>query len=186
MTKPDLSKKGENMEVINGQYLPLANKCAEMGTVYTPLNAKFDTKTIVVTGSNMGGKTMLLKTIGFMQVLTQMGFYIPAKKFKTAVFENIHYIGEDLSEKVAKGLGLKVPKSIDKPLNLAIGADADVSKFQPPKKKIYLEKDPALSQANTKFETIATLVAMVSNSCACGFKHMRMWFQTHAYLPYLH
>jgi len=100
MTKPVLNEKGENMEVINGQYLPLAKKCAEMGTVYTPLNAKFDNKTIVITGSNMGGKTMLLKTIGFMQVLTQMGFWIPAKKFKTAVFKNISYIGEDLSEKV--------------------------------------------------------------------------------------
>ncbi|MGV8946455.1 MAG: MutS-related protein [Lutibacter sp.] len=100
MTKPVLDKKGENIEIINGQYLPLANKCVEMGTVYTPLNAKFDTKTIVITGSNMGGKTILLKTIGFMQVLTQMGFWVPAKKFKSLVFKNISYIGEDLSEKV--------------------------------------------------------------------------------------
>jgi catalase len=68
----------------------------------------------------------------------------------------IAQIDQDLSEKVAKGLGLKVPKSIEEPLNQAIGADADVSKFQPSKKKIYLEKDSALSQANTKFETIAT------------------------------
>ncbi|MBJ7881370.1 catalase [Gelidibacter salicanalis] len=68
----------------------------------------------------------------------------------------IAQIDEDLSQKVAKGLGLKVPKSIDEPLNQAIGADADVSKFQPPKKKVYLEKDPALSQANTKFNSIVT------------------------------
>ncbi|TXE07761.1 catalase [Gelidibacter salicanalis] len=65
-------------------------------------------------------------------------------------------IDEDLAQKVAKGLGLKVPKSIDEPLNQAIGADADVAKFQPPKKKVYLEKDPALSQSNTKFDSIET------------------------------
>ncbi len=65
-------------------------------------------------------------------------------------------IDEDLSQKVAKGLGLKVPKSVEEPLNQAIGADAEVAKFQPPKKKVYLEKDPALSQANTKFNSIET------------------------------
>lgn len=100
MTKPVFSTK-DNIELINGQHLPLANKCQKMGTVYTPLSAQFDNKTIVITGSNMGGKTMLLKTIGFMQVLTQMGFWVPAEKYETSVFENISYIGEDLSEKVA-------------------------------------------------------------------------------------
>ncbi|NEW79851.1 MAG: hypothetical protein GZ086_10600 [Gelidibacter sp.] len=100
MIAPVLVDKKATIEVINGQYLPLANKCLRMGTIYTPLNAKFDNKTCVITGSNMGGKTVLLKTIGFLQLLTQMGFWIPAGKFKTAVFENIHYIGEDLSEKV--------------------------------------------------------------------------------------
>lgn len=68
----------------------------------------------------------------------------------------IAQIDQDLAKKVADGLGLKVPKSVEKPLNQAIGADADVEKFQPPKKKIYLEKDPALSQSNTKFDSIET------------------------------
>lgn len=68
----------------------------------------------------------------------------------------IAQIDEDLSQKVAKGLGLKVPNSVDGPVNQAIGADADVSKYQPPKKKIYLDKSPALSQAKTKFDSIET------------------------------
>ena len=99
MTKPVLANKN-NIKIINGQYLPLANKCKKMETIYTPLNAEFDKRTIVITGSNMGGKTMLLKTIGFMQVLAQMGFWVPVEKYETNVFENINYIGEDLSEKV--------------------------------------------------------------------------------------
>lgn len=98
MTKPVLSNS--NIKVIQGQYLPLANKCKKMETIYTPLNAEFDKRTIVITGSNMGGKTMLLKTIGFMQVLSQMGFWVPAEKYESTVFENINYIGEDLSEKI--------------------------------------------------------------------------------------
>ncbi|WP_373516570.1 catalase [Pricia sp.] len=65
-------------------------------------------------------------------------------------------IDEDLAEKVAKNIGLKVPSEIERPINQAIGADADVEAFQPGAKKNYLDESPALSQANTKFETIAT------------------------------
>lgn len=68
----------------------------------------------------------------------------------------IEQIDQDLAQKVAHGLGLKIPDSVQGPLNQAIGADADVAKFQPPKKKIYLDKSPALSQANTRFNSIAT------------------------------
>ena len=67
----------------------------------------------------------------------------------------IAQIDDALSKKVAEGLGLKVPKNIEKPINQAIGADADKNKFEPGPKKNYLDKSPALSQANTKFESIA-------------------------------
>jgi DNA mismatch repair ATPase MutS len=33
-------------------------------------------------------------------LLSQMGFWVPAEAYQTSVFENINYIGEDLSEKV--------------------------------------------------------------------------------------
>jgi len=68
----------------------------------------------------------------------------------------IEQIDGDLAKTVAKNLGMKIPKSIEKPINQAIGADSDVEKHQPGKKKIYLESDPALSQANTKFNSIVT------------------------------
>jgi len=66
----------------------------------------------------------------------------------------INQIDENLAKAVAKNLGMKIPKEIDRPINQAIGADADVQKQQPGKKKIYLEKSEALSQTNTKFDTI--------------------------------
>ncbi len=68
----------------------------------------------------------------------------------------INQIDNDLAKKVADGLGLKIPKSIDQPINQAIGADADVKKHQPGKKKIYLEKSDALSQTHIKTDSIAT------------------------------
>ncbi len=68
----------------------------------------------------------------------------------------INQINEEMAQKVAEGLGMKVPSDIEKPINQAIGADADVEKHQPGKKKNYLDKSPALSQANTKFNSVAT------------------------------
>tara|TARA_R100000935_G_scaffold48223_1_gene72586 strand:- start:1790 stop:2659 length:870 start_codon:yes stop_codon:yes gene_type:complete len=68
----------------------------------------------------------------------------------------IAQIDKDLAKKVAEGLGMKVPKNIEKPINQAIGADADPKKHEPGPKKNYLDASPALSQANTKFNSIAT------------------------------
>lgn len=99
MNKPEIIE-GSNISIKNGRYIPLENKCGKLGTTYTSLTSDFDNRTIVITGSNMGGKTMLLRTIGFIQVLTQMGFWVPADEFKTNLFESINYIGEDLSSKV--------------------------------------------------------------------------------------
>ncbi|WP_067147503.1 catalase [Pseudotamlana agarivorans] len=68
----------------------------------------------------------------------------------------VSQVDEKLAADVAKGLGLEVPKSIEQPINQAIGADAEVEKFQPGKKNIYLDKAPTLSQSQTNFNSIAT------------------------------
>ncbi|WP_420458536.1 catalase [Neolewinella sp.] len=68
----------------------------------------------------------------------------------------ISQIDEDLARQVAEGLGLEVPTSVDGPVNQAMGADAEVEKMQPGKKKIYLDKSAALSETYIKTDTIAT------------------------------
>ena len=68
----------------------------------------------------------------------------------------IAQIDDALAKEVADNLGMKVPDDIERPINQAIGANAIVEDHQPKEKKIYLEESPELSQANTKFDTIAT------------------------------
>jgi DNA mismatch repair ATPase MutS len=41
----------------------------------------------------MGGKTVLFKTLAFLQLLTQSGFRIPATEFHTRVYSAIHILG---------------------------------------------------------------------------------------------
>ncbi|HEA29188.1 MAG TPA: catalase [Leeuwenhoekiella sp.] len=65
-------------------------------------------------------------------------------------------IDDDLAGRVAKGLGMEIPDSIEQPVNQAIGADADVEKHQSGPKKMYLDESPALSQEHIKTDSIAT------------------------------
>ncbi|MCW2119989.1 catalase [Flavobacterium sp. 7A] len=84
-------------------------------------------------------------------------------------------IDSTLAKKVAEGLGLEIPTSIEQPVNQAIGADEEVSKHQPPKKKNYLDQAPTLSQSNTKFDSIATrqIAVIVANGFSMkNFKKM--------------
>ena len=103
MQKPILQEYGENIEIKDGKCIPVMEYCKSLDTEYFPLNALFNNRMIVISGSNMGGKTVVLKTVAFLQLLTQMGFYVPASEYKTTVFENLHYIG-DLSYKHSAGL----------------------------------------------------------------------------------
>lgn len=68
----------------------------------------------------------------------------------------IDKIDKDLAKHVADNLGLKVPSSVEKPINQAIGADDDGTKNEPQKRKDYLDKSEALSQTHIKTDTIAT------------------------------
>lgn len=78
------------------------------------------------------------------------------KHIKERMLWMIQQIDMDLVKKVSKNIGVSIPNDIEKPINQAIGADAKDSDFQPGKAKNYLDESPALSQANTKFDSIAT------------------------------
>ncbi|MBC7774416.1 MAG: catalase [Phycisphaerae bacterium] len=65
-------------------------------------------------------------------------------------------IDKTLAAKVAKGLGMEVPKSPEKPMNLSIPADGDPQKFQPTTVISSLKQSKALSMANTVKDNIKT------------------------------
>jgi catalase len=65
-------------------------------------------------------------------------------------------IDASLAERVAKGLGIVVPKEPEKLMNLSIPADGNPENFQPTKVISSLKRSPALSMANTVKNTIKT------------------------------
>ncbi|MCE5257388.1 MAG: hypothetical protein LLF89_11165 [Spirochaetaceae bacterium] len=86
-----------------GIFLPLSWECGKMGTRYTPLDISLERSAAVLFGSNMGGKTVVLKSILFFQVMAQSGLGVPAANYSTAIFSYIGYVGEK-PEMAARGL----------------------------------------------------------------------------------
>jgi len=87
--KPDISEK--NLEIRNGRHPILLLKFGDPQKVI-PLNLKMgeDFHILVITGPNAGGKTVALKTIGLLSLMTQAGLLMTADEFsRFPVFDRI-------------------------------------------------------------------------------------------------
>jgi catalase len=65
-------------------------------------------------------------------------------------------VDKSLASRVAEGLGVPVPKSIEGPLNRGVPADADPKKYEPTPAKKDVGTSPALSMAGTVKDSIRT------------------------------
>ena len=76
---------------------------AAHGRKFQPVDITFGLRPTLITGANMGGKTVVLKTLTLCQYLFQFGFGIPAATARIAVRDEIYFcIGDEQS--VEKGL----------------------------------------------------------------------------------
>jgi len=108
LTRPRIDS--EVMVLDDARFVPCQEECARLGMEYTPLSVRFDSQSIVLFGSNMGGKTVVLQTVLFFQLVAQAGLFVPASSFRTLVYERIEYVGERSGERLEglSGFGLEV------------------------------------------------------------------------------
>jgi len=78
-------------------------------------------------------------------------------------------VDKGLATKVGEGLGMAVPSSLDKPVNMSVPADVDPKKLQSKKARSSLERSPVLSMVNNRPPTIST--RKVAFLVADGFDH---------------
>jgi catalase len=79
-------------------------------------------------------------------------------------------VDKDLANSVAEGLGLSVPKKLDKPMNMSIPADGNPKKFQPKPVAQALESSDALRQVdNPNFPDKTIKTRKVAVLLADGF-----------------
>ena len=76
---------------------------AQRGRTFQPVDITIGLTPTLITGANMGGKTVVLKTLTLCQLLFQFGFGIPAASARIALKDEIRFcIGDEQS--VEKGL----------------------------------------------------------------------------------
>ena len=85
---------GAALKVEEGRFLPLAGDCASMGAAYTNVSVELRRSAAVLSGSNMGGKTVALQSILFFQILAQSGMLVPAALYESKLYDSIEYVGE--------------------------------------------------------------------------------------------
>lgn len=66
-----------------------------IGERYQPIDIDFGMSPTLVTGMNMGGKTVLLKALGMAQEMLQHGFFVPAANAKMCLVDNVMYSIDD-------------------------------------------------------------------------------------------
>lgn len=70
-------------------YPLLVAKLKETNKIYQPIDITLTHKPCLVTGANMAGKTILLKSLYLSQFLVQFGFFVPAKEAEVVLVEDI-------------------------------------------------------------------------------------------------
>lgn len=67
----------------------------ECGKSYQPMNITLSTETTILTGANMTGKTLLMKTLALSQIMCQMGFFVPAVSASLPLFDDVELCVDD-------------------------------------------------------------------------------------------
>ena len=66
-----------------------------IGERYQPIDVDFGMSPTIVTGMNMGGKTVLLKALGMAQEMLQHGFFVPADNAQMCLVDSVMYSIDD-------------------------------------------------------------------------------------------
>ncbi len=87
LTKPVFSS---DTTVIRGMFHPQVVEMLRMqGKDFQPIDIDIPVGPTVITGANMAGKSVLLKTVALLQAMSQFGFFVPAASAEIVPVESI-------------------------------------------------------------------------------------------------
>jgi len=88
--RPVISDSGK-YELRNARYILLEHSLRSTGATPVPISLGLDPEhpVLVISGPNAGGKTVTLKTLGLISVMTQMGFHVPAQQACIPIFNQV-------------------------------------------------------------------------------------------------
>lgn len=87
LSLPEISKQTTDYQGLVNPYIK--NLLEQQNKNYQPIDIKLEKSPCIITGANMGGKTILLKSIALSQYMFQFGFFVPATKAKICIVDEI-------------------------------------------------------------------------------------------------
>ncbi len=100
--KPNIVKD-MNIKIVDAFNPEIKSILRKKGKEFSPVGIELRGGTTVITGANMGGKSVALKTIVLNLFMGQMGFFVFAKEASYPIFDFIHFISDDM-QSISKGL----------------------------------------------------------------------------------
>lgn len=153
----------EDMKIhLESAFNPEVRQILEKGKkVFTPVSINLCSGTTIITGANMGGKSVTLKTIVLNLLLGQMGFFVFAESAEFPILGFIHFVSDDM-QSISKGLStfgaeiIKLKEVVEcaKRENGFIALD-EFARGTNPKEGYYLVK--SLSKYLTKFKSVSLI-----------------------------
>ncbi|MBP5546223.1 MAG: DNA mismatch repair protein MutS [Bacteroidales bacterium] len=96
LTQPEICETTEYKGLINPR---LKERNEKANLRYQPVDITLHPGVCLITGANMAGKTVLLKSVGTAQIMAQCGMYVPASKAVVRLVEGVlTSIGDDQDE----------------------------------------------------------------------------------------
>ncbi len=86
--RPDVHDDFE-MEIVAGRHPVVERMMAREKFIPNDLTLTNDARLIVLTGPNMAGKSTILRQIGLIQLLAQVGAYVPARKARLPIVDRL-------------------------------------------------------------------------------------------------
>ncbi|MBU1242065.1 hypothetical protein KKD52_06625 [Myxococcota bacterium] len=90
--RPRLSLDG-SMTAIKAHHPVIRSQVESLERRYQPLTFTLRPPLVSLTGANMGGKTAFLRTVGLLQALFQLGYFIPSSDFAARPVRSMAWVG---------------------------------------------------------------------------------------------
>ncbi|MDQ1772187.1 DNA mismatch repair protein MutS [Labilibaculum sp. A4] len=97
LSKGEVSKGNT---IYRGLFNPMIkNELANQNKNYQTIDIELESSVCVITGANMAGKTVVLKTLALCQYLFQFGFFVPAASAQISIVDKVMIsVGDEQSE----------------------------------------------------------------------------------------
>jgi len=90
-TRPHIAALDEPLHFVMdlARHPQVADELVARGLAFTPTSLALCAGVAIITGANMGGKTVALRTVGLLASLAAFGMYVPAAYCRTSLFSSV-------------------------------------------------------------------------------------------------